>query len=62
MSRKSFYFSALMRFLGVGISTAKVVILFVVGLLLAVLVFPVAFFVSAALGYVFGVIALAIGV
>jgi hypothetical protein len=30
--------------------------------LLAVLVFPVAFFVSAALGYVFGVIALAIGV
>jgi len=46
----------------VGISTAKVVVLFVVGLLLAVLVFPVAFFVSAALGYVFGVIALAIGV
>jgi hypothetical protein len=43
-------------------STAKVVVLFVVGLLLAVLVFPVAFFVSAALGYIFGVIALAIGV
>jgi hypothetical protein len=43
-------------------STARVVILFVIGLLLAVLVFPVAFFVSAALGYVFGVIALAIGV
>jgi hypothetical protein len=43
-------------------STAKVVVLFVVGLLLAVLVFPVAFFVSATLGYIFGVIALAIGV
>jgi hypothetical protein len=43
-------------------STAKVVVLFVVGLLLTVLVFPVAFFVSAALGYIFGVIALAIGV
>jgi hypothetical protein len=43
-------------------STARVVILFVIGLLLALLVFPVAFFVSAALGYVFGVIALAIGV
>jgi len=44
------------------VSTAKVVILFVVGLLLAALVFPVAFFVSTALGYIFGVIALAIGV
>ena len=43
-------------------STTRVAILFVIGLLLAVLVFPVAFFVSAALGYVFGVIALAIGV
>jgi hypothetical protein len=43
-------------------STAKVVVLFIIGLLLAVLVFPVAFFVSAALGYVFGVIALTIGV
>jgi hypothetical protein len=43
-------------------STARAVILFAIGLLLAVLVFPVAFFVSAALGYVFGVIALAIGV
>jgi type IV secretory pathway TrbD component len=44
------------------VSTAKVVVLFVVGLLLAVLVFPVAFFVSAALGYIFGVIALVVGV
>ena len=43
-------------------STARIVILFVIGLLLTLLVFPVAFFVSAALGYVFGVIALAIGV
>lgn len=43
-------------------STAKVIALFVVGLLLAALVFPVAFFASAALGYIFGVIALAIGV
>jgi hypothetical protein len=44
------------------VSTAKVIALFVVGLLLAALVFPVAFFASAALGYIFGVIALAIGV
>jgi hypothetical protein len=44
------------------VSTAKVVVLFVVGLLLAILVFPVAFFVSAALGYIFGVIALVVGV
>ena len=44
------------------LSTAKVVVLFIVGLLLAVLVFPVAFFVSAGIGYIFGVIALAIGV
>jgi hypothetical protein len=43
-------------------STARVLVLFVIGLLLTLLVFPVAFFVSAALGYVFGVIALAIGV
>jgi hypothetical protein len=43
-------------------STTRVAILFVIGLLLTLLVFPVAFFVSAALGYVFGVIALAIGV
>jgi uncharacterized membrane protein YeiB len=34
----------------------------VVGLLLAALVFPVAFYASTALGYIFGVIALAIGV
>jgi len=44
------------------VSTAKVIALFVVGLLLAALAFPVAFFASAALGYIFGVIALAIGV
>jgi len=44
------------------VSTAKVIALFVVGLLLAALVFPAAFFASAALGYIFGVIALAIGV
>jgi len=43
-------------------STARILVLFVIGLLLTLLVFPVAFFVSAALGYVFGVIALAIGV
>ena len=43
-------------------STAKAVVLFIVGLLLAILVFPVAFFASAAFGYIFGVIALIIGV
>jgi len=43
-------------------STAKAVVLFIVGLLLAILVFPVAFFASAALGYIFGVMALVIGV
>jgi hypothetical protein len=43
-------------------STAKIVLSFIIGLLLAILVFPVAFFVSATLGYLFGVIALVIGV
>ena len=43
-------------------STARIVLLFIIGLLLSILVFPVAFFVSAALGYLFGVIALVVGV
>ncbi|OYT50838.1 MAG: hypothetical protein B6U76_12030 [Desulfurococcales archaeon ex4484_217_2] len=42
-------------------STLKVVALFVVGLFLALLTFPTAFFISAALGYVFGIIAIVIG-
>ena len=43
-------------------STARAALLFAVGLLLSVLVFPVAFYVSAALGYLLGVVALAVGV
>jgi uncharacterized membrane protein len=42
-------------------STAKIVLSFIIGLLLAILVFP-ANIVSAVLGYLFGVIALVIGV
>jgi type IV secretory pathway TrbD component len=50
-------------YLSVGpASTARAVLLFAVGLLLSVLVFPVAFYVSAALGYLLGVVALAVGV
>jgi len=43
-------------------STARTVLLFAVGLLLSILVFPVAFYVSAAIGYLLGVVALAVGV
>jgi hypothetical protein len=43
-------------------STVKVIVLFFIGLFLAFLVFPVAFWVSAVFGYVMGVVALAIGV
>ena len=42
-------------------STAKILLSFIIGLLLAILVFP-ANIVSAVLGYLFGVIALVIGV
>jgi hypothetical protein len=42
-------------------STSRAVVLFIVGLLLALLAFPTAFWISAALGYVFGIIALVIG-
>jgi len=44
------------------VSTGKALILFVVGFLLALLVFPVAWSASALLGYVFGVVAIAIGI
>jgi hypothetical protein len=45
-----------------GMSTSRAVVLFIIGLLLALLTFPTAFWISAALGYVFGIIALVIGV
>jgi hypothetical protein len=51
-----------MRFWGSFVSTARAVLLFIIGLLLSILVFPVAFYVSVALGYLFGVIALVVGV
>jgi len=41
-----------------GFGTGKSILLFVLGLFLAILVFPVAFFASAFLGYVLGFIAI----
>ena len=44
----------------IGLSTGKIIFLFIIGIILALLVFPVAFFTSILLGYIFGIIAVII--
>jgi len=45
-----------------GLGTGKSILLFVLGLFLAILVFPVAFFASALLGYILGFIAIILAI